>query len=332
MNKLIDKKDKIFISGHKGMVGSALVRKFKEMGYHNLVFASKEVLDLRDSNKVKNWFNENKPDITIIAAAKVGGILANDSYPYEFLLDNIKIQNNLIENSFENNVKRLLFLGSSCIYPKLAKQPIQEEELLSGTLEKTNEWYALAKISGIKLCDALRKQFDFDAISLMPTNLYGQNDYYDSDKSHVIPALIKKIHEAKINNLDQVVCWGSGEPKREFLYVDDLASACIFALEKWDPKSENAPRKNNNDVLSYLNVGTGIDIKIKSLVSLIAEKIGFNGEIKWDKDKPDGTPRKLLDVSRLNKLGWSPEITFQDGIDRTINFYYKELEDKVLRN
>ena len=314
------------------MVGSSLVRKFKEMGYHNLVFASKEVLDLRDSNKVKNWFNENKPDITIIAAAKVGGILANDSYPYEFLLDNIKIQNNLIENSFENNVKRLLFLGSSCIYPKLAKQPIQEEELLSGTLEKTNEWYALAKISGIKLCDALRKQFDFDAISLMPTNLYGQNDYYDSNKSHVIPALIKKIHEAKINNLDQVVCWGSGEPKREFLYVDDLASACIFALEKWDPKSENAPRKNNNDVLSYLNVGTGIDIKIKSLVSFIAEKIGFNGEIKWDKDKPDGTPRKLLDVSRLNKLGWRPEITFQDGIDRTINFYYKELEDKVLRN
>ena len=332
MKKLIDKKDKIFISGHKGMVGSALVRKFKELGYHNLVFASKEVLDLRDSNKVKNWFNENKPDITIIAAAKVGGILANDSYPYEFLLDNIKIQNNLIENAWRVGVKRLLFLGSSCIYPKFSEQPIKEEYLLKGELEPTNEWYALAKICGIKLCQALRIQYNFDAISLMPTNLYGPGDNYHKTNSHVMASFIRRFCEAKKFNLDQISCWGTGSPFREFLHVDDLANACLFALENWNPSSSDAPLDENKKPLYWLNVGSGKDISIKDLASLISKLVNYKGEILWDGSRPDGSPKKLLSIDKFRKMGWEPKIDLETGISNTIETYNRELESGVLRS
>ena len=323
--KLINRDDLIFIAGHKGMVGSSIRRGLIKKGYKNLLFADRKELDLRKDLDVKKWFEINKPSVVIIAAAKVGGIFANSEYPTEFLLDNLKIQNNLIENSFIHDVKRLLFLGSSCIYPKLAKQPICEEELLNGYLENTNEPYALAKICGIKLCQSLRRQYSFDAISLMPTNLYGPGDNYHQKNSHVLPALISKFSEASLNNYESVTCWGSGNPMREFLHVDDLANACIFSLESWSPSNSNAPCDVNGDKLNFLNVGTGKDISIKDLAFKIAKACNFKGRIIWDESKPDGTPRKLLNISRIKNLGWSAEIKLEDGIKSTLDIFKKDM-------
>jgi len=329
--KLLKKTDKIFVAGHNGMVGNSIVKSLNSKGYKNILSTNRDLIDLRDSTAVRNWFEENKPDITIIAAAKVGGILANSSYPYEFLLDNLKIQNNIIESAWKNGVRRLLFLGSSCIYPKFASQPIKEDYLLNGSLESTNQWYAIAKIAGIKLCEALRYQHGFDAISLMPTNLYGPKDNYHPLNSHVIPALIQRFHKAILNEEKVVKCWGSGKPLREFLHVDDLGNACCFALENWDPKSNNAPIDKNGKKLFYLNVGTGIDYTIEYIANRIAEEFNFNGEIEWDQSKPDGTPRKLLDVSNINKLGWKHEIKLDEGIRKTVIDYKNEIKNKEIR-
>ena len=328
---LICKENKIFVAGHKGMVGKAIMRQLKKQGFQNIVYVTKKELDLRNEIEVANWFRINKPDLTILAAARVGGIFANDTYPSDFLLDNLKIQNNIIESSFRNDVNRLLFLGSSCIYPKFSPQPIKEEYLLSNSLEPTNQWYAIAKIAGIKLCEALRIQYGFDAISVMPTNLYGQGDNYDAEKSHVIPGLIRKFHNAKKNNIDSVNCWGTGTPRREFLYVDDLADACIFLMKNWDPTSPNSPKKEGNENLYFLNVGTGIDIEIKDLANLIPKIIGFKGNINWDTSKPDGTPRKLLNTERINNLGWAPKTSLKEGLVKTIDLFQKELKDNKLR-
>ena len=321
---LINQKDKIFVAGHNGMVGSSILRSLKKNKYKNILIASKKELDLRNKNKVDEWFSHNKPDVVILAAAKVGGIGANSAYPVEFLLDNIKIQSNVIESAWKTGCHRLLFLGSSCIYPKYAQQPIKEEALLEGGLEETNEWYAIAKISGIKLCEALRKQYGFDALSLMPTNLYGPGDNYHLENSHVIPALIKKFNDATIQKSEVVNCWGSGTPFREFLHVDDLASACIFALEKWDINLNSSPKDNNGKVLTHLNVGTGKDISLKDLAEKISRIYQFKGIIEWDKSKPDGTPKKLLNVDRLRQLGWTSKISLTEGLTKTVENYKKE--------
>ena len=320
--KYINKENKIFIAGHRGMVGSAITRNLKNNGYLNLITANKNELDLTDEKKVKRWYKINKPDVVVIAAAKVGGILANSNFPTQFLLDNLKIQNNLIEGAWENGVSRLLFLGSSCIYPKIASQPIKEEYLLTNFLEPTNQWYAIAKIAGIKLCEALNVQYGFDAISLMPTNLYGPGDYYNPEKSHIIPSLIRRFDEATKNNLKQVVCWGSGSPLREFLYVDDLADACKYVLENWKPLVKE---------IKYLNVGTGNDIKIKQIAEIIAKKFGYKGEIIWDKSKPDGTPKKQLDISKIKSLGWEPKTSFEEGLNLTIDNYLYLKNNNMLR-
>ena len=328
--KLINIEDKIFIAGHTGMAGSSIKRAFIKKGYQNLLLPNRKELDLTKSESVKKWFEENKPEVVIIAAAKVGGIDANFRYPTEFLLENLKIQNNVIENAFLNKAKRLLFLGSSCIYPKFASQPIEEESLLSGDLEITNEAYAIAKIAGIKLCCYLKRQYNFDAISLMPTNLYGPNDNYHNTNSHVMPALIRKIYSAKINNERLVTCWGTGNPRREFLHADDLADAVLFTLENISKDSEEFFDANKK-YLGFLNVGTGVDIKIRNLAELISEKINFKGEIIWDTSKPDGTPRKLLNISRIKRLGWEPKINIEDGIEETVKNYKYELNAKKLR-
>ena len=318
---LISKDDLIFIAGHKGMVGTSIFKELKNQGYNKLLTVTKEDLDLRSSSKVESWFSKNQPKIVVLAAAKVGGIEANKNFPTEFLLDNLKIQNNIIESAWKNNSRRLLFLGSSCIYPKFAKQPIQEEELLASKLEITNKSYALAKISGLQLCKSLRDQYKFDAISLMPTNLYGPGDSFDLSNGHVLAALIKKFCDAKTNNLEEVECWGSGKPYREFLHVSDLAKACIFCLEKWNPDELNSPRYENNEPLTFLNVGTGKDISIKELAYLIAEITEYKGSIIWNKNKPDGTPKKLLDISRIKNIGWTANISLKEGIKSTINHY-----------
>jgi GDP-L-fucose synthase len=316
MKNLISKSDSIFVAGHNGLAGSAICRALKKFGYKNILTVSRKELNLRDQIKVKNWFKENSPDIVILAAAKVGGILANSIYPYDFIIENIQIQTNVIESAFQNSVKRLLFLSSSCAYPKECSQPIKEEYLLSNYLEKTNENYALAKIVGMKFCEALRKQKNFDAFSLMPTNLYGPNDNYQDNKSHVFAALIKKFVTAEINNLDQVVCWGDGSPKREFLHVDDLADASVFCLENFQFSLNNC---------SFLNVGTGKDISIFDLAMLIKNKVGFKGSIIWDKTKPNGTPLKRLDITRIEKLGWKNKISLEEGIEKTINEFKKNI-------
>ena len=316
--KLIGSNQKIFIAGASGMAGQAIKRNLIKSGYTFLLTPNRKELDLFDVASVKKWFNKNEPEVVIIAAAKVGGIFANSSQPTEFLLENLKIQNNLIETSWESGVKRLLFLGSSCIYPKFATQPINEEELLKGELEKTNQWYAIAKIAGIKLCEALRKQYKFDAISLMPTNLYGPGDNYHPENSHVMASLIRKFLLASKESAKKITCWGSGAPFREFLHSDDLGSAVVFALENWNPDLKNAPKDLNGDPISYLNVGTGKDISIKNLVKLIAKLTKFKGEIIWDKTKPDGTPKKLLDIERIKNLGWHPQISLESGISTTI--------------
>ena len=315
---LIKQSDKIYVAGHRGMAGSAICRAFSKAGYSNLLTSPRADLNLLDEAAVKYWFEINKPNVVVVAAAKVGGILANNNYPADFLLENLKIQTNLIETAWRSGVQRLLFLGSSCIYPKFAPQPIKEESLLTGPLEATNEWYAIAKIAGIKLCQALRKQHGFDAISLMPTNLYGLGDNYHPSNSHVIAALLRRFYEAHQINAASVTCWGSGTPRREFLHVDDLAAAAVFCLKNWDPSSIEAPKDQSGEPLHYLNVGSGSDVTIKELAELIAEKIGFKGLINWDISKPDGTPQKLLDVDQLQSMGWSASISLAEGLKKVI--------------
>ena len=327
---LISKENKIFVAGSFGMVGGALVRCLLKNNYKNIITSNRASLNLLDFDATDKFMAKNRPDVVIIAAAKVGGILANNNYPADFLLENIKIQTNLMEISRKYEVKRLLFLGSSCIYPKFATQPIAEEELLSGYLEKTNESYALAKIAGIKLADSLRRQYNFDCISLMPTNLYGFGDNYNLENSHVVPAMIRKFQDAKLKGLNKVKCWGSGNPLRELLNVDDLANACIFALEKWDPSNSSSPKVNNEE-LTYLNVGSEDEISIKNLAFLIAELVEYKGDIIWDNSKPDGTPRKKLNYDRFKKLGWSPSIDLSNGLNETINDYKKNYKDGLLR-
>ncbi len=329
MDKLISFKEKIFIAGANGLAGRAIYRSFKNKGYGSkeegglILTPNRKELDLLSFESVNSWFVKNKPSIVVIAAAKVGGILANSLQPADFILENLKIQTNVIEASWRNGVRRLLFLGSSCIYPKYSKQPIKEEYLLQGPLESTNEAYALAKISGLKLCESLRKQYQFDAISLMPTNLFGFGDNYDVNNSHVMAALIKRFCNAKTKSLDEVTCWGSGKPLREFLYVDDLGEAVVFALEKWDPNLNSSPCDNNGNPLLHLNVGTGKEISIKKLAELISKLCGYEGKIIWDHSKPDGTPQKLLNIEKISQLGWEPKTSLENGIKKTIYFYLK---------
>jgi GDP-L-fucose synthase len=304
------------------MAGSAICRALQRAGHSNLLTASRAELDLLDPQAVQRWFGEHKPTVVVLAAAKVGGIQANSSYPADFLLDNLKIETNVIETAWRSGVRRLLFLGSSCIYPKFAEQPIREEALLTGPLEPTNEWYAIAKIAGLKLCAALRCQHGFDAISLMPTNLYGPGDNYHPTNSHVLPALIRRFHEAAEANAQRVTCWGSGTPLREFLHVDDLGEACVFALEQWQP---------GPDELQHLNVGTGVDLSIRELAQAVAAATGFAGEIHWDSSKPDGTPRKQLDVSRLAALGWRARIPLAEGLDSTVAEFRDQFSQQLVR-
>ncbi len=310
---MITQDAKIYIAGHKGMVGSASWRALQAKGYTNLVGKTSKELDLRDQDEVNSFIKNEKPYAIVDAAAKVGGILANDSYPYEFLMDNMLIQNNLIRAAHKNNVPKFIFLGSSCIYPKFAKQPIKEEYLLSDSLEPTNEWYAVAKISGVKLIEAIRKQFGKNYVSLMPTNLYGPHDNFNLKTSHVLPALIRKFHSAKVKNHAPVKLWGNGSAMREFLHVDDLGNAIIFALE------------NKLDEHLY-NVGSGTDLKIKSLAELIQKIVGHNGEIQWDETKPDGTPKKLIDSSKLNKIGWRSTIDLEKGIKMTYQWFLNNIK------
>ncbi len=323
LNKLIDAEDKIFVAGHNGMVGKAICRSLTKRGYQNIITSTRSNLDLTNATDVDDFINENRPEIVVLAAAKVGGIYANNQYPGEFILNNLLIQTNVINSSWKFNVDRFLFLGSSCIYPKLSKQPIKEEYLLNGDLEKTNEYYATAKIAGLKLCEGLNKQYGFDSISLMPTNLYGTGDNYNLESSHVLPALVRKFSEAKKYNHDSVVCWGDGSPLREFLHCDDLGDACVFVLEYINTDVLNKVNHSNDNFLSHLNIGTGIDISIKDLAELIAFEVGYNGEIIWDSNKPNGTHQKKLDVSLINKLGWKYKIPLKLGLKSTI----KEFKD-----
>jgi GDP-L-fucose synthase len=304
----MNKSDKIYVAGHRGMVGSAILKKLQSEGFTNFALKTSSELDLRNQADVNSFFENEKPAFVFMAAAKVGGILANNIYRAEFLYDNIMIQNNIIHASYKNNVNKLLFLGSSCIYPKLAPQPLKEEYLLSGELEPTNEPYAIAKIAGIKMCDAYRSQFGCNFISVMPTNLYGSNDNYDLNNSHVLPAFIRKFHEAKIKNDPEVVIWGTGKPRREFLHADDLAEACFFLMNKYNEAG-------------FINIGTGEDIEINELAILIKNIIGFSGTIKHDPSKPDGTARKLLDVNKLKTMGWLPKIGLEEGIRKAYKDY-----------
>lgn len=319
---LIHPSDRIFVAGHRGMAGSAIVRALRAGGYTNLLTAERTNLDLLDAAAVNAWFGAQRPDVVVLAAAKVGGILANSTYPADFLLENLKIQNHVIEAAWRHGARRLLFLGSSCIYPKFAEQPIREEALLTGALEPTNEWYAIAKIAGIELCRALRQQVGFDAISLMPTNLYGPGDNYHPTNSHVLPGLICRFHAAQAAGEPSVTCWGTGTPLREFLHVDDLGDACVFALEQWQPAA---------DQLQHLNVGTGVDLSIKALAEAVAGATGFEGEIHWDTSKPDGTPKKQLDVGRLASLGWRARISLAQGLASTVALFRQQLASGELR-
>lgn len=310
----MDKKAKIYIAGHNGMVGSAIKRKLEEAGFHNLVYKSSRELDLRSQQAVRDFFEEEMPEFVFLAAAKVGGIQANNTFRAEFLYDNLMIASNIIHAAHDFNVKKLLFLGSSCIYPKLAEQPLKENALLTGPLEPTNEPYAIAKIAGIKLCETYRDQYGDQFISAMPTNLYGPNDNYHPENSHVLPALLRKFHLAKLQNKPSVEIWGSGQPMREFLHVDDLADACLFLMLHYNDKS-------------FVNIGTGQDLKIADLAHIIKDIVGYKGELTFNTSKPDGTPRKLMDVSKLKQLGWKASITLEEGIRRT---YQTALENGQL--
>ena len=308
---MISKNFKIYIAGHKGMVGSAIWRLFLSKGYSNLIGKNSKELDLRNQSKVIDFFKIEQPEVVIDAAATVGGIMANKNNPYQFLMDNLKIQNNLIDCAHKFGVKKFIFLGSSCIYPKYAQQPLKEEYLLTDSLESTNEWYAIAKIAGIKACQAIRKQYNKDFLSLMPTNLYGSFDNFDLQSSHVLPAMLRKFHEAKENNCS-VKLWGTGNPRREFLFVDDLAKAVLFSYENKLPEH-------------LYNIGSGIDISIKELALIIKKIVGHRGDIIWDENKPDGTPRKLLDVSKINNLGWKYDTELENGIKKTYEWYLKNI-------
>ena len=310
----LDKTAKIYIAGHRGMVGSAVWRALEKKGYSNLIGQSSQELDLRNQEAVRAFIAREKPDAIIDAAAKVGGILANKDYPYQFIMENMQIQNNLIDTALHAGIEKFIFLGSSCIYPKLAPQPLLEEYLLTDSLEPTNEWYALAKISGIKSCEAIRKQFGKDYVSLMPTNLYGIHDNFDLTSSHVLPAMIRKFHEAKENDHSPVTLWGTGTPLREFLFVDDMAQAVVFALE--------------NQLPDYLyNVGTAEDLSIEKLAWTIQQIVGHRGEIIWDTTKPDGTPRKLMDSAKMNQLGWKHQVALEEGIEETYNWFLANVEN-----
>lgn len=297
----MEKDARIYVAGHRGMVGSAIVRRLEEEGYTNLLLLTSQELDLRDQQAAARFFETEKPEYVFLAAAKVGGIMANNTYRAEFLYDNLAMQNHVIHQSYLHGVKKLLFLGSSCIYPKMAPQPLREEYLLTGPLEPTNEFYAVAKIAGIKLCEAYRDQYGCDFISVMPTNLYGPNDHYDLQNAHVLPALIRKFHEAREQRLPSVEIWGTGSPKREFLYADDLADACLFLMEHYSERG-------------FINIGTGKDLSVKELALLIRDVVGYNGELRFDTSKPDGTPRKLMDVSRLHAMGWQHKVGLPEGI------------------
>ena len=315
---MISKNTKIYIAGHRGMVGSAIWRALENKGYSNLIGRSSTELDLRNQQAVQDFFKAEKPEVVIDAAARVGGILANNNYPYQFLMENMQIQNNLIDTAFHSGINKFIFLGSSCIYPKLAPQPLKEEYLLTGPLEPTNEWYAIAKISGVKTCEAIRKQYGRDYISLMPTNLYGPFDNFDLKTSHVLPAMIRKFHEASqfpVNSAQSAVSlWGSGTPMREFLYVEDLAEAVVFAME-------------NEFTDNLYNVGTGFDLTIRELAGIIQKIVGHQGEILWDTTKPDGTPRKLMDVSKMEDAGWKAKTSLEDGIRKTYAWFLENQEN-----
>ena len=308
----MDKQSRVYIAGHRGLVGSALVRKFQELGYDNLILKTRSELNLLNQQEVADFFAVEKPEYVFLAAAKVGGIGANSTYPADFVYENIMIQTNIIHSAYKNNTKKLLFLGSSCIYPKMAEQPIKEESLLTGELEPTNDAYAIAKIAGIKMCQAYNKQYGTNYISVMPTNLYGPNDNFDLEKSHVFPALIRKFHEAKINKEAEVVVWGTGTPIREFLYVDDLAEACIYLMNNY-----------NDDKI--VNIGTGVGVTIRELAESIAKVVGYEGKLVFDTSKPDGTPIKINDVSYLNSLGWQAKTDLLSGIEKTYNWYKSKL-------
>lgn len=309
----MEKDAKIYVAGHRGMVGSAIYRKLTELGYNNIVTRTSQELDLRNQQAVADFFNQEKPDYVFLAAAKVGGIMANNTYRADFIYENMAIQNNVIKSSYDNEVTKLMFLGSSCIYPKMAPQPLNEDLLLTGTLEPTNEPYAIAKIAGIKMAEAFRDQYGCNFISVMPTNLYGINDNYHPQNSHVLPALIRRFHEAKVNNLDEVVIWGTGTPLREFLFSDDLADACVFLMNSYNEKQ-------------FVNIGIGEDLSIKDLAELIKNVIGYTGKISFDKSKPDGTPRKLMDVSKLHALGWKHKINLREGIKLAYEDFLKKEE------
>lgn len=305
--------DSIYVAGHRGLVGSAIVRRLKGERCNNLILRTSRELDLRDQSAVRAFFTEYAPDYVFLAAAKVGGILANDTYPADFIRDNLLIQTNVIDAAYRSGTKKLLFLGSSCIYPKHAPQPMKESCLLTGPLEPTNEWYAIAKIAGLKMCAAYRRQYGFNAISVMPTNLYGPEDNYDLGNSHVIPALIRKFHEAKVAGSGYVEVWGTGRPRREFLHVDDLADACVFLMRRYEDESA-------------INIGVGEDITIADLALMVREAVGFNGEIRFDSGKPDGTPRKLLDVSRLHAMGWKAKIGLREGLDEAYAWFCRSAQ------
>ena len=306
----MNNQDKIYVAGHRGMVGSAIVRRLQKDGFNNIVTRGSKELDLREQQDVRDFFASEKPDVVVLAAAKVGGIQANNIYRAQFLYENLMIQNNVIDSAYRNGVKKLLFLGSSCIYPKMAPQPLKEESLLTGLLEQTNEPYAIAKIAGIKMTESYRRQYGVNYISAMPTNLYGPNDNYDLNNSHVLPALIRKFHTAKVTHAPSVEVWGTGSPMREFLHVDDLADACFYLLQ------------NYNDEL-HVNIGTGEDLTIKALAEVVKDIVGFTGELKWNTEKPDGTPRKLMDVSRLHNMGWKHRIGLREGISSVYSEFVK---------
>ncbi|AKB76143.1 GDP-L-fucose synthetase [Methanosarcina lacustris Z-7289] len=309
----MEKDSKIYLAGHRGLVGSALKRKLESKGYTNIIFRTHKELDLTNQQAVNEFFEQEKPEYVFLAAAKVGGILANSTYPAQFVYENLMIESNIIHSAYKCGVKKLLFLGSSCIYPQLAPQPLKEEYLLTGPLEETNEAYAIAKIAGIRLCKHYNQQYGTNFISVMPTNLYGPNDNFNLETSHVMPALIRKIHEAKANNEPEVVVWGTGKPFREFMHVDDMADACVYLMENYD----------FSEIGEFVNIGVGEDITISVLVELIKDIVGFEGEIRYDTSKPDGTPRKLIDISRLNGLGWKTRISLKDGIRETYELYMK---------
>ncbi len=308
---------KIYVAGHRGMVGSAIVRQLEEQGYTNVIVKTRAELDLVNQQSVADFFSQEKPDAVFLAAAKVGGIHANNTFPAEFIYENMMMEANIVHQAYSNGVKKLLFLGSSCIYPKLAQQPMQETALLTGTLEQTNEPYAVAKIAGIKLCESYNRQYDVDYRSVMPTNLYGPNDNFHPENSHVIPAMLRRFHEAVLSNAETVVVWGSGKPMREFLYVDDMAAASIYVMNL----DSETYQTHTQPMLSHINVGTGLDCTIRELAETIAKVTGFNGQLEFDSTKPDGAPRKLMDVSRLKDLGWSASVSLEEGLKRSYQWF-----------